>query len=108
MPEDIVSVAREIRNNDRFRKEGVNVNFVKLSDDNKIQIRTYERGVEDETLACGTGSVAAGIVSSKFRDYNIFSVDTQGGTLGVSFNTSFKNVVLSGPAVRVYTGLYCM
>lgn len=106
MPEDLVAAARKIRNNDRFKNEGVNVNFIKLGEKNQLQIRTYERGVEDETLACGTGSVAAGIVASRYINANVFSIDTQGGILKVSFDESFKNIKLTGEAVKVFTGSY--
>ena len=69
-------------------------------------MRTYERGVEVETLVCGTGSVAAGIVASKFIHANMFSVETQGGNLVISFEGAFKKVKLKGAAVKTFTGLY--
>lgn len=61
---DVVSAGREIRNHKYFAPAGTNVNFVKVAKDNSIYIRTYERGVEDETLACGTGSTAAALISA--------------------------------------------
>jgi diaminopimelate epimerase len=106
MPEDLLSEARKIRNSERFIKDGVNINFVKLGEENTLQIRTYERGVEAETLACGTGAVAAAIVASKFLNSTKLFIDAQGGRLEVSFEPSFKKVLLKGPAIRVYSALY--
>ena len=56
---DIVEEARKIRYSDRFAKEGINVNFVQIMDDGSLAVRTYERGVEDETYSCGTGVTAS-------------------------------------------------
>ena len=106
MPNDLIAEAQKIRNSARFKKEGVNVNFVTLGEENQIQIRTYERGVEDETLACGTGAVAAAIVASKFVNANQLLIDTQGGRLEVSFEDSYKNVLLHGPAFKAFSGSY--
>ena len=61
---NLVGLGREIRNHDNFAPAGTNVNFIQIKGDRKIEIRTYERGVEDETLACGTGSVAAAIIAA--------------------------------------------
>lgn len=107
---DVVGEGRTIRNSDRFRAEGINVNFVSFSN-GQLKMRTYERGVEDETLSCGTGTVAAAIGASlkTSQDYGEeeWTVLAPGGTLTVSFTgaaESFRNVFLTGPAQFVFSG----
>jgi diaminopimelate epimerase len=90
-------------------KGGTNVNFVEVKSRNTIRIRTYERGVEDETYSCGTGATAA-VLSHYARNGSDNSVDVQveGGQLNVRFESTgegaFSNIWLTGPAVRVYEG----
>jgi diaminopimelate epimerase len=98
---------REIRNSAPFKKEGINVNFV--LDAAKLQVRSYERGVEAETLSCGTGVVATAIAMhySNCIDDNLINIKTEGGELSVSFeefNGSYRNIWLSGEASMVYAG----
>ncbi len=105
--DNFVSDARKIRNSNRFKEEGINVNFI-IVKDNKIEIRTFERGVEDETLACGTGCVAAAI-SVMSNDNNITKVYLKalGGNLEVKAecnNNRFENIWLFGPTSFVYKG----
>ncbi|MBT8327246.1 MAG: diaminopimelate epimerase [Bacteroidia bacterium] len=107
---DIVSPAKEIRYSNEFKEEGINVNFV-VSKDDSLQIRTYERGVEDETLSCGTGvtaSVIAEYVKSQHSGSDYYrKVETEGGMLAVSFTKTelgFQNIYLIGPAVQVFSG----
>ncbi len=106
---DIVSIGRDIRNSHRFAKEGINVNFVEELAPDEIFVRTYERGVEDETLSCGTGVTASALVSAH-NDYgfNRVEVHTPGGRLSVEFDKMdddhYKNIWLSGPADMVYKG----
>jgi diaminopimelate epimerase len=106
---DLISQARAIRYNDHYRQEGVNVNFVKV-DDNVLSMRTYERGVEDETYSCGTGVTAAAIIAHAAGKINIQSVEvqTRGGNLKLSFSLSadgkYQNIWLQGPATYVYKG----
>lgn len=108
MPSDFVKQAEAIRNQPAFKKEGINVNFV-IAFNQKLQIRTYERGVENETLSCGTGVTAAALASSyAYPDgaYNL-DVETQGGVLQVSFmkcNESYENIWLTGEAKCVFSG----
>ncbi len=98
-----------IRYNKGLSKEGVNVNFVEISGE-KIFIRTYERGVEEETLSCGTGSVAAAIaVCIKYGlKNNKFELNAPRGKLVVSFvkkdDNSFHEIFLEGTAVFVFEG----
>lgn len=104
---DVEGEGRSIRNMDKFSRDGINVNFVSLGD--SIRIRTYERGVESETLSCGTGAVAASIAlfySGLFED-NEVDLQTNGGLLSVTFdefNGVFKNIWLTGEANLVYIG----
>lgn len=104
---DIVASAQEARFHERFLPGGTNVNFVQLSHDG-IRVRTYERGVEDETLSCGTGVTACALAAAfKLNLVSPISVSTPGGQLKVSFQTKklgFENIWLSGPATKVYTG----
>jgi diaminopimelate epimerase len=107
---DIIPVSREIRFHERFAPAGTNVNFVGFRDDGAIDIRTYERGVEDETLACGTGAVAgAMVVSRKTGRKPPLSLRTKsGGMLTVYFilkGNGFSDVFLEGDARIIYTGI---
>lgn len=99
---------KQIRNNDTFKTEGVNINFIEKVDDNKIFVRTYERGVENETLSCGTGVTASAIAASLDNVSSPVSVCTKGGNLAVDFvkenQDSFTNVYLTGPAKQVFEG----
>lgn len=104
----VVELGREIRYLQDFKPGGTNVNFIQIKD-NTILIRTYERGVEDETLACGTGSTAAALISSlKYGLKPPVKLITQSGNeLFVNFERSdqkFTNISLSGPAEVTFTG----
>lgn len=106
---DVVSKGREIRNSESFRKEGINVNFVSCNN-GQFYLRTYERGVEDETWSCGTGTVAAALAletAGKAIHGSPLSLQTPGGTLQVSFSHSengFSDIYLTGNAEMVYEG----
>lgn len=105
---DIINKGAEIRYDKQISENGVNVDFL-LNKDGKIHIRTYERGVEDETLACGTGVTASAIAASLWYGGNNIDIYTQIAKLNVRFdneNNSFKNVVLSGPATHVFDGIF--
>ncbi|MGC8595440.1 MAG: diaminopimelate epimerase [Candidatus Kryptoniota bacterium] len=104
---DIIPFARVIRYNFEVFSQGTNVNLVKKIGENKIRMRTYERGVENETLACGTGSVASAIGASlKYGMKSPIDVKTTGGEiLRVYFNrngSSFSNISLEGSAVVLF------
>jgi diaminopimelate epimerase len=106
---DVVAEGREIRNSKEFAKEGINVNFVETLDDDTIYVRTYERGVEDETYSCGTGITAAALISAhNDNGFNRVEVKTKGGKLSVEFekisDKEFKNIWLCGPAEMVFKG----
>jgi diaminopimelate epimerase len=104
---DINKQGRKIRNSATFKKEGINVNFV--LDSSALQVRTYERGVEAETLSCGTGVVATAIAMhyANCIQETLVNVKTRGGELTVSFeefNGGYRNIWLSGEASMVYAG----
>jgi diaminopimelate epimerase len=107
---DVVKKGREIRYSREFEKEGINVNFVEqLDEPDKIFVRTYERGVENETLSCGTGVTAAALVCYHNENgFNEVEVKTLGGRLNVEFDRvddgKFRNIWLCGPAERVFAG----
>lgn len=105
---DVFNTGRSIRNSERYQPKGINVNFVQRLADG-IHVRTYERGVEDETYSCGTGVTAAAIAASNNAiGYISTNIKTPGGNLQVSFNKKDENhitdVILSGPATYVYSG----
>ena len=104
---DVNKEGKRIRNSAPFKKEGINVNFV--LDATELEMRTYERGVEAETLSCGTGAVAAAIAMhyANCIEENLISVKTKGGELTVSFeefNGGYRNIWLIGEASMVYAG----
>jgi diaminopimelate epimerase len=106
---DVFKNGRSIRNSDLFKREGINVNFVEQLNDDEISVRTYERGVEDETLSCGTGVTAAALACyHNEAGFNDVMVNTKGGKLNVEYDRtnddSYKNIWLSGPADKVFEG----
>ncbi|MCL1974152.1 MAG: diaminopimelate epimerase [Bacteroidetes bacterium] len=96
------------RNHPDFAPEGTNVNFVEIDPDNRLFVRTFERGVEEETLACGTGATAAAIAAYiRTKKTNTYNIQTPGGYLRVSFKirgTQFYDIHLTGPATCVFEG----
>ena len=107
---DVLGEGRRVRNSDRFKKDGTNVNFVQTLNDRLI-VRSYERGVEDETLSCGTGIVAsalASVSSGKIKQESGFiKIKALGGSLKVHFEKAgngFKNIWLEGEATYVFKG----
>ena len=106
---DVVATGHEIRYSKTFAAEGINVNFVETTDEDGIFVRTYERGVEDETLSCGTGVTASALMNAhNEKGFNRVEVKTPGGHLSVEFNKideqHFDNIWLCGPAEMVYKG----
>lgn len=104
----VVEEGKKIRYNQEFSGHGINVNFVQRTA-NGLIVRTYERGVEDETLSCGTGVTAAALACANTnREHQITPIFTRGGELAVKFirkgETSFDDIWLCGPAQRVFTG----
>lgn len=87
--------------------EGTNVNFVSVISDEEIFVRTYERGVEDETLSCGTGVTACALAFGRQKDKNEVGIQTLGGRLRVRFAVTpdgFRDILLIGPAKQVFNG----
>jgi diaminopimelate epimerase len=98
---------RDIRYHDRFSPEGTNANFMKVTGPDQLEMRTYERGVEDETLACGTGAIACALVAALRGLANSpVKVRTRGGDeLSVHFvrtGDAFDRVWLEGNTAIVY------
>jgi len=114
---DVKTIGRQIRFHKKFAPRGTNVNFVEQQGPGRIAIRTYERGVEDETLACGTGSAAAALITfaqanPSVHDRNNIPVAVQTAgehLLNIHFDLSqgiFKNVWLEGPTLIIAKGLF--
>ena len=106
---DVVETGRFIRYHPNFSPDGTNANFVAVGKNGTIFIRTYERGVEDETLACGTGNVAAALILARERGLKspVTLTTRSGGKLTVHFNTHggrYQDVFLEGDARVIYRG----
>jgi diaminopimelate epimerase len=107
---DINTIGKDIRSQHRFSPNGVNVNFISVNK-NIINIATFERGVEAETLSCGTGSVASAVAVAYEKPNGIyeFNIKAKGGNLVVKFEKNdflYQNVWLSGPAEKVFEGKF--
>lgn len=108
---DVDRLGREIRHHEHFEPHGANVNFVEVVDSGSIKVRTYERGVESETLACGTGSTASAIISALIEkcDSPVNVTTRSGEKLTIHFDVSMydiKNVFLEGAVSFVYKGSF--
>lgn len=108
---DVIAYGKSIRFNDIYNEEGINVNLIEELGSNEIIVYTYERGVEDETLSCGTGVTAAALSYAYKNNLNgnvHVSVKTKGGELAVKFHRaeSFSDIWLIGPAKFVFKGNY--
>jgi diaminopimelate epimerase len=105
---DIVEFGKSIRYSESYKKNGVNVNTVKEIDTSTIRVETYERGVEDETLSCGTGATACALVWMDLNsDLDKVNITTKGGDLVVEATregNGFSSIWLSGPAKNVFDG----
>jgi diaminopimelate epimerase len=106
---DVFNEGRNIRYNSTYKQDGINVNFLEWTN-NALYVRTYERGVEDETLSCGTGVTAAAMayaIKNNLQGNVAVPIQTKGGNLEVRFKRTeqlFSNVFLIGPAVKVFEG----
>ena len=117
----VKDIGRAIRRHEAFRPAGTNVDFIKVANNGNVLVRTYERGVEDETLACGTGSVASAIIATLNTggesidrpgvSHKVFVETKSGETLTVYFKASKKKITdvwLEGKAQIVFTGSYAV
>jgi diaminopimelate epimerase len=98
---------KALRYHEAFAPKGTNVNFIAPKQGSALQVRTYERGVEDETYSCGTGVTAAALVAARMGYQSPVTVETKGGTLEVGFRETdgaFTAITLAGPALEVFTG----
>ncbi|MBW8361487.1 MAG: diaminopimelate epimerase [Kaistella sp.] len=103
----VYECGNKIRNNATYQQAGINVNFVEETSENRIFVRTYERGVEDETFSCGTGATASALVFLKGKNLDSVGVKVLGGQLKVYAEQSgdgFRNIWLEGPAKQVFKG----
>jgi diaminopimelate epimerase len=105
---NVVDRGKTIRYSAEYAPSGTNVNFVEIVSPQQLIVRTYERGVEDETLACGTGVVASAIAASLVNGQSHFKVHVRGGNLEVKFNrlsnSEFRHIFLIGPGTFVFEG----
>lgn len=108
---DVYNEGKAIRNNETYKEEGTNVNFIEVLQKQQIKVATFERGVEDETLSCGTGVTAAAIAYHIEHGENSnkadVSIETKGGELKVHFQQKeqdFYDIWLCGPATQVFKG----
>ena len=107
----VKKLGSSIRFSSRYSPNGTNVNFFNKINDEKFEIRTYERGVEDETLSCGTGATAVAIAvhAMGLTTKSEITIQTRGGELIISFEvseTGYKNICLEGPSKFVFKGVY--
>ena len=98
-------IGRALRHHCAFAPAGTNVNFVEIVDAAHVRIRTYERGVEEETLACGTGAVASAWIAQHTRGVNCpLHLSTRGGALVVSREADSNRLLLEGQVKHIFTG----
>ncbi|MCK9480655.1 MAG: diaminopimelate epimerase [Bacteroidia bacterium] len=109
---DLLNEARAVRYSSPYSEKGINVNFIQIQNHNELAVRTYERGVEDETLSCGTGVTACAIAyaekSGLPNGANEVHIHTPGGQLMVSFHKAenkYEEIWLTGPATEVFSGV---
>ena len=104
---DIIAAGRRIRYDERYAPHGTNVNFVKQSG-NQLFVRTYEKGVEGETLSCGTGVTASAVAASLRDGGSLYRIRTAGGSLEVRLNNTdgkVSGILLQGAATKVFDGI---
>lgn len=104
---DVLNEGRKWRNSKLFGTSGANINFVEIQDKDHLFVRTYERGVENETLSCGTGVTASALAASLKGVSSPITIKTKGGILTVSFSAyknGYEHIWLEGPSEHVFSG----
>lgn len=102
---DVEKIGKKYRYHQAFQPWGTNVNFIEILDKSNLKIRTYERGVEQETLACGTGSISAAILAKIQKNLELpIAVHALGGDLRVDFDEDMTKILLEGQVKIVYFG----
>jgi diaminopimelate epimerase len=102
---DVEKIGKKYRHHQAFQPWGTNVNFVEILDKSNLKIRTYERGVEQETLACGTGSISAAILAKIQKNLELpITVHAPGGNLRVDFDDDMTKILLEGKVKIMYYG----
>lgn len=104
---NVFAEGKSIRNSENYKEKGINVNFVENISDDEIFVRTYERGVEDETFSCGTGVTASALTFLQKNNQTSVKVKTLGGNLKVyaeKSGQSYRQIWLEGPAKQVFRG----
>ena len=102
---DVPSIGAEIRHDPAFEPTGTNVNFIEVASPSRLTVRTFEKGVEAETLACGTGAVASAVVAHHAGHVEgDIEVEMPGGTLVVGLGPDGQPQTLAGPAETIYEG----
>jgi diaminopimelate epimerase len=110
---ELITMGRKLRYAPAFKPAGTNVNFMTVTGDKRIRLRTYERGVENLTLACGTGSIASALTAHSLSDErtnrDLYTVECDGGELEIGFNHNresgiYSQITLKGPAEIVFEG----
>jgi len=102
---DVETIGRKYRHHQAFQPWGTNTNFVQIIDQKNVNMRTYERGVEEETLACGTGTISAAILAKLQKDIELpVTVQAPGGLLRVDFDNDMTKILLEGQVKIVYFG----
>lgn len=112
---ELITTGRQLRHHDTFAPKGTNINFIAGTDHNKLSLQTYERGVEDLTLACGTGAIASALAWHHLQESGPgefrYQINVKGGTLFIHFafssdNKTYSSVKLEGPTAFVFEGRY--
>ncbi len=104
---EVVTLGKEIRGHPQLQPEGANVNFAEVVKEGKILVRTYERGVENETMACGTGATAVAVIAHHLYGFKSpISVTSRGGEVQVFFEKGGKNIQFQGLAKRIFYGYW--
>jgi diaminopimelate epimerase len=102
---DVNFLGKKYRYHNSFRPAGTNVNFVQIAEKDEIFIRTYERGVEEETLSCGTGTISSAVLAVRQKQCSLpLKVKSSAGFLFVNFDNPISEIILEGDVKEIYSG----